>query len=420
MYKKEILIRFGDLMLKGKNQSYFVKRIKRLIKDKLSGLDIIIKDTYNRVYLELGEVDLEQVVERLKLVSGLHSFSFVYKTSLEFDDIKNTAKQLLIDELNESDDFKIETKRANKKLPFTSQEFTKKLAPALLKEFQGQIKVNVKNPKEILRVELREEASYLYLKTIKGMGGFPVGTGGEALAMLSGGIDSPVAAYLAIKQGITINLLHFESSPLTPLESVDKVIKLAEILAKYMPKNKIQLLVVHFTKIHEQILTHIPESYHITIMRRMMYRIAEGLAIKHKYLAIFNGESIGQVASQTLESLSVVEAVTTQPIIRPLATYDKNDIIKISQEIGTYETSIIPFEDCCTVYVPKRPVIKPKIDLCQRYEENFDYKKFVLEAIEKTESLILTHNNNFKISLYGLEFDDAYQEWKKEHDNIEK
>lgn len=418
MYKKEILIRFGDLMLKGKNQSYFVKRIKRLIKDKLHDLDITIKDTYNRVYLELGDVDIDLVIERLKLVSGLHSFSFVYKTSLEFDDILNTAIELLKSELKETDDFKIETKRANKKLPYTSQEFTQKLAPAILKEFDGKIKVNVKNPKEILRVELREEASYLYLKTIKGMGGYPVGTGGEAIVMLSGGIDSPVAAYLAIKQGISVNLLHFESSPLTPLESVDKVIKLAEILAKYMPRNKIQLHVVHFTKIHEQILTHIPESYHITIMRRMMYRIAEELAIKNNYLAIINGESIGQVASQTLESIGVVEAVTKMPIIRPLATYDKNEIIKISEQIDTYQTSIIPFEDCCTVYVPKRPVIKPKLNLCELYEKNFDYQKYIIEAVEKSKSLILTHNQNFKISLYGLEFDDAYQEWKKSHDNL--
>lgn len=418
MYKKEILIRFGDLMLKGKNQSYFVKRIKRLIKDKLHDLDITIKDTYNRVYLELGDVDIDLVIERLKLVSGLHSFSFVYKTSLEFDDILNTAIELLKSELKETDDFKIETKRANKKLPYTSQEFTQKLAPAILKEFDGKIKVNVKNPKEILRVELREEASYLYLKTIKGMGGYPVGTGGEAIVMLSGGIDSPVAAYLAIKQGISVNLLHFESSPLTPLESVDKVIKLAEILAKYMPRNKIQLHVVHFTKIHEQILTHIPESYHITIMRRMMYRIAEELAIKNNYLAIINGESIGQVASQTLESIGVVEAVTKMPIIRPLATYDKNEIIKISEQIDTYQTSIIPFEDCCTVYVPKRPVIKPKLNLCELYEKNFDYQKYIIEAVEKSKSLILTHNQNFKISLYGLEFDDAYQEWEKSHDNL--
>ena len=211
----------------------------------------------------------------------------------------------------------------------------------------------MKNPTETLTIEIREDGTYLFLKTIKGLGGYPVGTGGKGLVMLSGGIDSPVAAFLALKQGVEIELLHFESSPLTPLESVDKVIKIASKIARYMPKGQIKMHICHFANLHHMLLENVPDPYIITIMRRKMYDIAEKYAKNNDILVLINGESIGQVASQTLESLSVVEAVTRMPIIRPLATYDKNDIIKIAHQIDTYETSIIPFEDCCTVYVPK-------------------------------------------------------------------
>lgn len=414
MYKKEILIRFGDLMLKGKNQNVFVKSIRRLIKDKLSDLDVTIINTHNRVYLELNEVDPDLVVERLMLVSGLHSFSFVYKTSLNFDDVVATAIKLMEDELEDFDHFKIDTKRANKKIPYTSLEYTQKLAPAILKHFEGKITVDVRNPTEILHVELREEGAYLYLKTIKGLGGFPVGTGGKGLVMISGGIDSPVAAFLALKQGVEIELIHFESSPMTPLESVDKVITISQKLAKFMPRNKIKLHMVHFADLHTQINTNIPDPYLITIMRRMMYRIGQGFAKKKDLLVLINGESIGQVASQTLESLSVVEEVTRMPIIRPLATYDKQDIIELSRFINTYETSILPFEDCCTIYVPKRPATRPKLHICELYEENFDYNRYVEEAIDSITTVIVDANVDMKLSHYGFDFKDAYEEWKND------
>ena len=416
MYKKEILIRFGDLMLKGKNQKVFVNSIKRLIKDKLSDLNVGIINTYNRVYLELNDVSSDLVVERLMLVSGLHSFSFVYKTSLNVEDITNTAIQLLEDELTDFDHFKIDTKRANKQVPYTSIEFSQMIAPKILKHFGGKITVDVRNPTETLTIELREEGAYLYLKTIKGLGGYPVGTGGKGLVMISGGIDSPVAAFLALKQGVEIELLHFESSPMTPLESVDKVIKISQKLAKYMPRNKIKLHHVHFAKMHEEILNQVPDPYIITIMRRMMYRIGERFANKHRLLVLINGESVGQVASQTLESLSVVEEVTRMPIIRPVVTYDKNDIIKISKQIDTYETSILPFEDCCTVYVPKRPVTKPRSHIAEEYENKIDYERLIEEVLQEITTITIDANEDIKLSHYGFDFKSAYKEWQNDNE----
>lgn len=414
MYKKKILIRFGDLMLKGKNQKVFIKAIKNLIKDKLKDLNVLIEETYNRVYLDILDTDPKLVEERLMLVSGLHSFSYVYETSLEKEDILRASIDIIDSEIGgRSKAFKIETKRANKNLGFTSLEFTQKISPFILKHFKNNLKVNVKEPIDTLYIELRKEHAYIYLKSIKGLGGFPVGTAGKGLVMMSGGIDSPVAAFLSIKQGVEVELIHFESSPMTPLESADKVIKLGEILSKYMPNNKIKLHVVHFRKMHEALLKNIPDSYNITIMRRMMYRIAEKFANINNDLVLINGESIGQVASQTLESMVVVEGVTKIPVIRPLATYDKQDIIEISKEIGTYETSILPFEDCCTVYVPKKPATRPKDYLCEKYESSFDYEKLVLEAVEDITTLELTHNGNFKISDYGFDFKDAYKEYTK-------
>jgi thiamine biosynthesis protein ThiI len=416
MYKKLILIRFGDLMLKGKNQKTFINAIKRLIKDKLSDLNVTIINTYNRVYLDINDVSPDLVVKRLMLVSGLHSFSFVYKTSLELEDIKNTAIKLIEDELTDFNHFKIETKRAYKQFPHTSLEFSKIIAPAILKRFEGKITVDVKNPTETLTIEIREDGTYLFLKTIKGLGGYPVGTGGKGLVMLSGGIDSPVAAFLALKQGVEIELLHFESSPLTPLESVDKVIKIASKIARYMPKGQIKMHMCHFADLHHMLLENVPDPYIITIMRRRMYDIAEKHAKKNNILVLINGESIGQVASQTLESLSVVEAVTRMPIIRPLATYDKNDIIKIAHQIDTYETSIIPFEDCCTVYVPKKPVTKPKLQICEQIESNFDFKVVQEETINGITTFTVHANKEMKLANYGFDFKDAYEVWRNDHE----
>lgn len=417
MYQKEVLIRFGDLTLKGKNQKMFATKLKKEIKDKLKDLNCKINNKYNRVYIELNETNFKEVEKRLLRIPGISSFSFVYKTDLTIEEISNTAVMLLNNEFNFNNSFKIETKRANKNLPYTSQEFSKIISGIILSKLNKKVKIDVNNPDNTLNIELRDEYSYLYLTKIKGLGGYPIGTGGKALVMLSGGIDSPVSAFLALTRGIEIELLHFESSPLTPLESIDKVIEISQELAKYMPNNKIKLHLVPFTEIHKNLLLHIPESYNITIMRRMMYRIAEKFAKKKEILALVNGESIGQVASQTLESINVVENVTKIPIIRPLCTYDKEDIIKLSKFINTYNTSILPFEDCCTVYVPKRPVIKPKLSLCKEYEKKFSYLKLVNKAVKNIETITINYKDRLDLHKYGFDFKDSYKNYLKDKDN---
>ena len=235
------------------------------------------------------------------------------------------------------------------------------------------------------------------------MGGFPVGVAGKGLLMLSGGIDSPVAGYLAMKQGVEIECVHFESTPLTSIESAQKVVDLVKKMAKYAPKNRIKIHFVPFKELHMALLENVPESYNITIMRRMMYRIATQLCYKNNALCIVNGESVGQVASQTLGSMQTINAVTNMPIIRPVATYDKQDIIKISRKIDTYEISIRPFEDCCTVYVPKSPAISPSIEKSELYEKNFDYETLVKEAVENVKSIYVYTDSDLDLSLLGLE-----------------
>lgn len=234
------------------------------------------------------------------------------------------------------------------------------------------------------------------------MGGFPVGVAGKGLLMLSGGIDSPVAGFLAMKQGVEIEAIHFESTPLTSIESAQKVIDLTEKMAVFAPRNKIKLYMVPFEKMHQALLNFIPESYNITIMRRMMYRIAERIADLNNDLILINGESIGQVASQTLKSMNVVSRTVDIPIVRPLSTYDKLDIIDISKKIDCYNISIKPFEDCCTVYVPKKPTTAPNIKKCVQYEKHFDYEAIIEETVNNTKYLICDANNHRDITFEGF------------------
>lgn len=414
MYKKQFLIRFGDIMLKGKNQNFFKKRVYELVKDKLNGLNIEIIKTHDHIYIDIKDVSEEEVKNKLMLVTGLQSFSICYVTSLEYKDILETSVEIIQNRLNDYDDFKIQTKRSNKLFKYTSLEFTQLIAKDILNKFAGKLKVNVKNPKNILTIEIRENNTYIFLDTIKGLGGFPVGTSGYGVSMLSGGIDSPVSSFLAMKKGIEIDLLHFESTPLTPIESVDKVIKLAAKIAKYNYKNKINLLIVPFMDIHQEILAKVDDSYLVTIMRRSMYRIADLVCKSNKkYKVIINGESIGQVASQTLESMYVVEEVTKVPVIRPLSVMDKNDIIKISYDIDTYETSILPFQDCCTVYLPKNPATRPNLGKAVFYESNFEYEKLEKIAFENIIKLEIKFDKEFKLSDYGLTVKDAVESYGK-------
>ena len=278
-----------------------------------------------------------------------------------------------------------------------------KIVSAYVLSNHKKLTVDVHHPEVSLNIEIRKDACYLYNTEYKAMGGYPVGVAGKGLLMLSGGIDSPVAGYLAMKQGVEIECIHFESTPLTSIESAQKVVDLVKKLAKYAPHNKINLHMIPFKEIHMALLEHIDESYNITIMRRMMYRIATKVAINNNCLCIINGESVGQVASQTLASMQTINAVTNYPILRPLCTYDKQDIIKISKQIDCYDLSIKPFEDCCTVYVPKAPATAPKISKAIMYEKNFDYESMVDEAVRNTNSIVIDCNSDLDLTLLGLE-----------------
>ena len=261
----------------------------------------------------------------------------------------------------------------------------------ILKNFN--CKVDVHNPDILITIEIRPEGTFIYTNEIKGLGGYPVGIQGKGLLMLSGGIDSPVAGYLSLKRGVDLECLYFESPPHTSIEAKNKVIKLASIINKY--SGNIKVNIVPFTKLQEAIYKNVKEDYVITIMRRMMYRIATEVLKRHKCKVIINGESIGQVASQTLTSMSVINSVTNVPVIRPCACMDKLEIIDISRKIDTYETSILPYEDCCTIFLPDHPVINPDIDKCLLYESNFDYESLILECVNNIETITNLENNNY-------------------------
>lgn len=402
MIYDHILVRYGDLTLKGKNQKVFLNRLFHLIDNKLKGLNVEIEKTRDRTYIKLLDNNYEAVIERLNLVSGLYSYSLVVKVPSDLEVIKEKARELVDSIVTKPTKFKVETKRANKNFPLTSQEITKVVAAKVLYNTTNLV-VDVHNPELVLHVELRADATYLYVEEIRGLGGFPVGVAGKGLLMISGGIDSPVAGFLAQKQGVEIECIHFESTPLTSIESAQKVIDLVKVIAKYSPHNRITVHMVPFKELHMALLDNVPESYNITIMRRMMYRIATEIAKRNNDLCLINGESVGQVASQTLPSMGVINCVTDLPVLRPLVTYDKIDITNISRKIGAFEISIKPFEDCCTVYVPKAPATAPHLDKCVKYESLFDYKTLVEEACNNTKSVTIAVDSDLNLPDLGLE-----------------
>lgn len=376
--EKLILIKYGELTTKKGNRNQFINRLSENI--KVDGKIIKKRD---RMYIIPNNFD--DTINKLKKVFGLQGIVVAYKVNTNTDDIKSGVLEILKNENFKT--FKVETKRANKNFEIKSMDFNNVIGGFVLKNFDS--KVDVHNPDIIIHIEIRED-TYIYTNEIKGSGGYPVGIQGKGILMLSGGIDSPVAGYLALKRGIDIDCLYFDSPPHTSVEAKNKVIKLANILNEY--SGNINLLVVPFTKLQEAIYKNVPSEYNITILRRMMYRIATN--INKKYKVVVNGESIGQVASQTLTSINVINSVTNFPIIRPVACLDKLEIIEIAKKIGTYETSILPFEDCCTIFVPKHPVINPKLEKCLEYEK-FNYQELIDECINNIE-VITNFNKNFK------------------------
>ncbi len=392
--EKVILIKYGELSTKKDNINFFLKKLKENILFVLNDIDVEVTYDLGRMFIHTKE-NFSKVVDRVKNVFGIHEMNIGYIIdSTDFEKIKIEILSLLKDQ--EFSTFKVESKRANKKLNTTSVELSKNLGAYLLKNISG-LRVDVNNPEVLVNVEYRLKNTLVYFESIKCLGGYPVGTLGKGMLMLSGGIDSPVAGFLTIKRGVKIEAIYFESSPHTSREAKDKVISLAKKLAIY--NNDIILHVINFTEIQEAIYKNIPHDYLITIMRRMMYRISAILASKRKAKILINGESIGQVASQTLTSMSAINEVVSIPVIRPLACFDKLDIIDIAKSIDTYETSILPYEDCCTIFVPKHPVINPSKEKCHEYEELISYKDLIYEAIKTHEIIKITSkedNNEFK------------------------
>lgn len=379
--EKLIIIKYGELTTKKENINLFITTLKQNIKQKLSNENVDIRFDKGRMFIRVLNDNFDVIIEKLKEVFGIHEIVIGYELkTLDIEEIKKELLSLL--EKKEFKTFKVETKRSNKKIPKTSTEISREVGGFILKNKENT-KVDVHNPELMIHLELRNTESYIYFETIEGLGGYPVSTLGKGILMLSGGIDSPVAGYMAIKRGVKLEALYFESPPHTSIEAKNKVMALAKVLSKY--NNEIKLHVIRFTEIQEAIYKNIPHEYLITIMRRMMYRIAEIIASRSNAKILVNGESIGQVASQTLTSMKAINEVVKVPVIRPLACFDKLEIIGIAKKINTYETSILPFEDCCTIFVPKHPVINPVSRVCEEYEKLIPYQDLIYNAIKNHE-----------------------------------
>ncbi|MGL4372923.1 MAG: tRNA uracil 4-sulfurtransferase ThiI, partial [Turicibacter sp.] len=355
MIYDRILVRYGELSVKGKNRKYFINALHKVIRRKLKPLENVTYEvTRDRFYIILNGTDPQLVTEQLDKVFGLQSYSLAARCENDIEAMKDLALTIIKSQPQVETTFKVDTKRANKQFPMLSHEVTRAVGAHLLINTE-HLKVDVHTPQMKVFVEVRREGTYIMAAHVKGLGGFPVGISGKGLLMISGGIDSPVAGYLMQKRGVEIEAIHFASPPYTSVRSKQKVLDLMEKNAHYSPYDKVKVHVVPFTELQTAIHEHIPSSYTMTVMRRMMYRIAEGVAAKRNILILANGESLGQVASQTVTSMYAINAVTNMPIIRPVATLDKNEIIDIAKKIDTYEISIRPYEDCCTVFVPENP-----------------------------------------------------------------
>lgn len=375
-----ILVRFGELSTKGKNKKDFIKRLLTNVKNALREYDkLSYERTHDRMYIMLNGEDPHAVSVPLSKVFGISSFSFAIQVPSDIEEIKTTCLQVAKELQGKT--FKVEARRSHKLFPMISDEINRAVAGEILRNTDW--KVDVKTPDLRIQVEVHETHTYIMTGKIAGAAGYPVGVGGKALVMLSGGIDSPVASYLTMKRGIAIECIHYASPPYTSKAAQDKVLDLARAIAPY--QGHIRVHVVPFTDLQLAIYKNCDESYAITIMRRMMYRIAQRISEKQNCLAIVNGESIGQVASQTLESMQTINCVTSMPVIRPVACLDKLEIIDQAKKINTYDISILPFEDCCTIFTPKNPVTKPTIRRAEAMEARFDFASMIDECIEKTE-----------------------------------
>lgn len=377
-----LLIRYGELSLKGKNRRVFENILLENIRKNLESVEHgPLTQTFGRIYLATNG-NWRELAERLQSVFGIVSVSPVLKRDLDLDDIKAGAVAVVAD--TEGKTFKVETRRSNKAFPLTSPEISKVIGGHVLANFP-HLQVDVHNPDFVLNVEVRQEGALLYSQIIPCLGGLPAGSSGKGLLLLSGGIDSPVAGFLAMKRGVEVEGLHFHSYPFTSERSKEKVIELARQLSRYNRRGSMKVWIAYFSEIQKALQQSSYPALSITLMRRFMLRIGTALAERKRAYALITGDSLGQVASQTMESIHTINAVTAMPVYRPLIGLDKQEIVNLAVQIGTYETSILPYEDCCTVFVPKNPATRPTIEQALRAEAELDVDGLIEEAIAKTE-----------------------------------
>lgn len=394
----EIMVRYGELSTKGKNRNTFITRLASNVKKTLNDYpNVRVHADRDRMHLILNGEDSDLIIPKLQKVFGIQNFSPSIRVEKDVEVIKAMAQEMMREVYTGKETFKINAKRSDHEFIQTSGELNLTLGDAIIDIFP-EIKVQMKQPDITLRVEIRRDGAYLSHTTIQGAGGLPVGTGGKGMLMLSGGIDSPVAGYFAMKRGVEIEAVHFASPPYTSEQALQKAKDLTAKLAPYV--GSIRFIEVPFTEIQEEIKKSVPQGYWMTITRRMMLRLTDAIREERKGLIIVNGESLGQVASQTLQSMVAINEVTNTPIIRPVATMDKLEIIDVAQKIDTFELAIQPFEDCCTIFAPPQPKTRPRLDKVQHYEERLD----IAGMIER--------------SLSGLKMEEIRSETKQEDEEF--
>ncbi|MGE7216200.1 tRNA uracil 4-sulfurtransferase ThiI [Priestia koreensis] len=388
MMYNHILIRYGEVSTKGQNRKQFLTRLRKHILHVLADFpSILIEQTRDRMYIHLKGEDPKPMIPKLQEVFGIQSFSLALKVDSEMDQIKEAALKAIEEFDQPETTFKVSARRSDKHFEFDTNGINHEVGGHILRNTTN-LTVNVKKPDINLRVEVRTEATYIMCFDYPGAGGLPVGSGGKAMLMLSGGIDSPVAGYLSMKRGLEIEAVHFHSPPFTSERAKQKVIDLAQKLVKY--GHKVRLHVVPFTEVQQAVHKQVPENYTMTSTRRMMLRITDKIREQEQALAIVTGESLGQVASQTVESMYAINEVTNTPIIRPLIAMDKTEIINIAREIDTHDISIRPYEDCCTIFTPAQPKTRPRREKVNRYEAFYDFEPLIDEAVRNTEVLEFT------------------------------
>ncbi|EGT4233172.1 TPA: tRNA 4-thiouridine(8) synthase ThiI [Clostridioides difficile] len=380
-----LIVKYGEIGVKGKNRYIFENRLIRNIRNMLKPIGRFnVYKEYGRIYVDLEDYDYEEVIEEVRKVFGIVGVCPGVKAKKDYDTLKEIALKMLEEKIEAGyKTFKVESRRGDKSFGLTSQEMSMDIGGYLLSKVGDRINVDVRNPEVKIKCEYREFHTMVYSDTIPGYGGLPLGTNGRAMSLLSGGIDSPVATWMVAKRGMEVEAVHFHSYPFTSERSQEKVKDLAKILAKYC--GRVRLHKVNILEIQKAIGENCNEEEATILSRRFMMRIAQRLSEKRHCDALITGESIGQVASQTIQGLTCTNAVVDLPVFRPLIAMDKSDIVDIAKKIGTFETSIVPEEDCCSVFSPRKPVTKPRLEKIEKSETALDIEKLVQDAIDKIE-----------------------------------